>query len=141
MHLIGMDAAGMQGAARGLKHLWATQHTGSPKVLPSCSMHALPYSCVLQSRRIDHAQAPAPDSTSEAATEEGAAPQASPSSQQYDQLGADPCCFAKLFPFHFLLDQDLRVVQAGQALKKMLPALKQQGVSIADVLMVRAALP
>lgn len=139
MHLIGMDAAGMQCAARGLKHLWATHH--SPRVSPPCSMHALPCVCVLQSRRIDHAQAPAPTSASAPAREEGAAPQASPSSQQYDQLGADPCCFAKLFPFHFLLDKELRVVQAGQALKKMLPALKQQGVSIADVLMVRAALP
>ena len=39
-------------------------------------------------------------------------------------LGLDPETFEKIFPFHFALDMELRVLQGGQALKRMLPSLK-----------------
>ena len=49
-------------------------------------------------------------------------------------MGLDPDTFAKLFPFHFSVDLDFRVLQVGEALCQMLPRLSQPGTHIGEVL-------
>ena len=51
-------------------------------------------------------------------------------------LGLDPDSFRELMPFHFALSMDLRVLQAGQGLKSILPSMANTGIHIQDVFSV-----
>ena len=47
-------------------------------------------------------------------------------------IGLPPAQFAAAFPFHFALDQQLRLLQTGSSLLRICPDLKP-GVSLAEV--------
>ena len=43
-----------------------------------------------------------------------------------------PDVFYQLFPFHLLLDEELRVVQCGAVLARLLPELAQPGATLQE---------
>ena len=52
-------------------------------------------------------------------------------------MGLDPESFEHLYPFHFALDLDFKVLQAGDALRRILPQMGVPGTPIQDILTVR----
>lgn len=51
-------------------------------------------------------------------------------------MGLDADTFERMHPFHFAMDLDMRVLQAGEALTRVLPGLRP-GAAIQEVLAVR----
>lgn len=51
-------------------------------------------------------------------------------------MGLDPESFEHLYPFHFALDLDFKVLQAGDALRRILPQMGVPGTPIHDILTV-----
>ena len=49
---------------------------------------------------------------------------------QHSVVGLDPATFYGLFPFHFAIDAECRVVQAGDVLKRLMPGMEQAGAHI-----------
>lgn len=60
------------------------------------------------------------------------APQPAPAVSA-SMLGVDAESFDRLFPFSFTMDMECRVLQAGAALKRMIPAMAQPGTHIGKV--------
>ena len=53
--------------------------------------------------------------------------------------GLGPENFYRLFPFHLVLDSELRVVQAGSLLQKIVPQLRAPGMRVDKVLTVSSS--
>lgn len=52
------------------------------------------------------------------------------------RVGLAPETFYHLHPFHFVVDMDLRLIQAGSALSRLVPELATPGCLVSDYLQV-----
>jgi guanylate cyclase soluble subunit beta len=45
-----------------------------------------------------------------------------------------PATFCRVFPFHIMFDRELKVVQTGYSVARVIPGLARSGCSLSDVL-------
>ena len=52
-------------------------------------------------------------------------------------MGLEPDVFYQLFPFHFIMDSQLGIIQVGSAIKKIIPRMAQPGARVDQFLKAR----